>query len=175
MAKFKLDTAKFDTYLRRLAELQYNCEPVLKASIYEGARVATDEMRKTIEALPLHQKKTAGGVREREKAALLEGLGITPMGWDGDFLNVKLGFDGYYKPPDAELRAMRREVNNRSGSRSRRENGIPTVVVARSLESGTSFSKKEPFVRPTVNRIRKTVVAEMQRELEKQIKNRLKR
>lgn len=173
MAKFELDTAKFDAYLRRLAELQYNCEPVLKASIYEGARVATDEMRKTIIALPVHRKGTAGGVREYEKAALLEGLGITPMGWDGDFLNVKLGFDGYYKPPDAELRAMRREVGSKS--RSRRENGIPTVVVARSVESGTSFSQKTPFVRPTVNRIRKTVVAEMQRELEKQIGAKMKR
>lgn len=175
MAKFKLDTAKFDTYLRRLAELQSNCGPVLKASIYEGARLATDEMRKTIEALPLHQKGTAGSVREREKAALLEGLGITPVGWDGDFLNVKLGFDGYYKPPDVELRATRREVGKKSKTRSRRENGIPTAVVARSVESGTSFSQKEPFVRPTVNRIRKTVVAEMQRELEKQIESRMKR
>ncbi|MBQ3199084.1 MAG: hypothetical protein IJB67_01770 [Firmicutes bacterium] len=173
MAKLELDTARFDAYLRRLAELQHNCEPVLKASVYEGARVATDEMRKTIVALPVHQKGAPGGVREYEKEALLEGLGITPMSWDDDFLNVKLGFDGYYKPPEVELRAMRREMGSKE--RARREKGIPTVVVARSIESGTSFSQKVPFVRPTVNRVRRTVVAEMQRELEKQIENRMKR
>ena len=37
-------------------------------------------------------------------------------------------------------------------------NGVPNSLKARAIESGTSRMKKQPFIRPTVNRIRERVI-----------------
>lgn len=143
----------FEEYFARLGELQQSAEPIMKAATYKGAALAADEIRKEIEKLPAHQSGSPGGVTNFERDALLTGLGISPMQFDDDFLNAKIGFDGYY------------DDGKHPGKNGK---GKPIVVVARSVESGTSFSQKQPFMRRATRRIKGKVIDTMSDELNKQ-------
>ena len=76
---------------------------------------------------------------------------------DNGFINVKLGFDGY--------NATRTKKYPR---------GQPNVLIARSVNSGTTFRKKTKFVDKAVNSAKKAAEAAMDaacsREIEKIMK-----
>lgn len=50
-------------------------------------------------------------------------------------------------------------------------NGVPNSLKARAIESGTSRMKKQPFIRPTVNRIKQRVIERMNRGVNEYIEN----
>lgn len=81
---------------------------------------------------------------------LEDGFGISKLRDDNGYYNVKLGFDGY------------------------NANGIPNVMMARIMESGTSKVPKHPFVRPAVNRAKaaaqERMAAVLDEEIEKIVK-----
>ena len=52
-------------------------------------------------------------------------MGISPIKHDGDYINAKVGFDGYGSIPTKKY-----------------PKGVPNQLVARSVNSGTSFLKK---------------------------------
>ena len=66
---------------------------------------------------------------------------------------MKIGFDGYNKTKTKKY-----------------PKGQPNQVVARGVESGTTWKKKYPFVRPAVERARKAVQAKMAETVDKEIK-----
>lgn len=78
---------------------------------------------------------------------LLDSLGIAPPNIDekGN-VNTKIGFDGYDRK------------------------GVPNVLKARVMESGSSKQKKRPFVRPAVNKTKKRAIEEMQKRLNEELK-----
>lgn len=78
---------------------------------------------------------------------LIESFGIAKIDHDslGNW-NTKLGFDGY----DSK--------------------GVPNLLKARVLESGSSRQKKRPFVRPAVNATKKQAQEEMGRVIDEEIK-----
>ncbi len=78
---------------------------------------------------------------------LLDSLGIAPPNIDekGN-VNTKIGFDGYDRK------------------------GVPNVLKARVMESGSSKQKKRPFVRPAVNRSKQKAIEEMQKKLDEELK-----
>lgn len=84
------------------------------------------------------------------KRGLQKGFGISNIRDDNGFYNVKLGFDGY------------------------NERGVANQLMARILESGTSKTKKHPFVRPAVNRSRQKCLQEMQETLDEEIEKTMK-
>lgn len=105
-------------------------------TIYAGANVVADAIRQAIQNLPEvdHRKHgSAGnqleGITSAQKEGLLEGFGITKMGNDGGLFNVKLGFDGYNSVKTKQY-----------------PSGQPNAMIARSINSGTSFRKKTRFV-----------------------------
>ena len=55
------------------------------------------------------------------------------------------------------------------------ERGVPNVLKARVLESGSSKRPKHPFVRPTVNRIKKQLMAMIEANLEQAIDDKMKK
>ncbi len=74
-------------------------------------------------------------------------LGIAPPDVDRNGnINTKIGFDGY----DSK--------------------GVPNVIKARVMESGSSRQKKRPFVRTAVNRSRKNALEEMNKKYDEEIK-----
>ena len=80
------------------------------------------------------------------KGDLLDSFGIASPDVDRNGnINTKIGFHGY----DSK--------------------GIPNVVKARAMESGTSIQSKKPFVRPAVNRSKKKALEEMEKKFNEEI------
>ena len=105
---------------------------------------------RTIKALPIvrgygtTENPLPGGVTAPQKAGLIDGMGISPMQDDGGYLNVKIGFDGYNATKTEEY-----------------PQGQPNQLVARGVESGTSWKEKKPFIRPAINASKSRAAAEM--------------
>lgn len=145
-------------YELMLSRLSKNTEDIAGRTIYTGAGIVADEIKAGIQSLPIvtgygtAENPLPGGVTSAQKQGLLDGLGIAPMQDDGGFLNVKIGFDGYNRTKTKDY-----------------PNGQPNQLVARGVESGTSWKQKRPFVRPAITRSRKRAEAAMAEVLDKEI------
>lgn len=161
MARFEF--SGIDNYIKRLNKLQQSTKGgVVGKTVYAGAAVVADSVRRAIQALPVGDGRAQGGglvdtVTLPQKAGLLDGFGISRMKDDDGFVNVKLGFDGY--------NSTRTEKYPR---------GQPNALIARSVNSGTTFRKKTKFVDKAVNSAKKAAEAAMDaacsREIEKIMK-----
>lgn len=151
MAKWTVGTG-IDNYIKNLQDLEFGSEESAKRAVYEGAKIVTDAIRANIQALPVGPPRE-GKVTQAQKAGLLEGLGIAGFRKDGTFINVKVGMDGY------------------NSEKSRKyPNGQPNALIARSLESGSSFAPKRPFIGPAVNRTKGAAEKAIAEKLEEEIK-----
>jgi len=94
------------------------------------------------------------GIPGQAKKGLQASYGITPMQRDENgFYNVKIGFDGYNS---IKTKAY--------------PNGQPNQMIARSVESGTSFLQKHPFVAPGVRKSRKAALKKMEEIIDEETK-----
>ena len=116
MAKFQVGNG-IDNYIQQLQDLEFATDDILGRAIYIGAGIITDAIRTNIQALP---KSVCSDV---QKEGLLSGLGISRMQADNGYFNVKVGFDGYNKHITKKY-----------------PRGHANAMIARSIESGTSFS-----------------------------------
>lgn len=149
-----------DTYIKQLDKLYaVTKDAIIGKTVYAGAAVVANRLRAAAEALPEGRENEAifGAVTPAQKRGLLEGLGISRMRDDDGFVNVKLGFDGY-----------------NSVKTKKYPNGQPNALIARAVNSGTSFRKKTRFVDKAVNASKKAAEAAMDaacsREIEKIMK-----
>lgn len=152
-----------DNYIKQLNKLQQSTKDgVVGKTVYAGAAVVADSVRRAIEAFPVgdgrvHDGRLVGTVTRSQKAGLLDGFGISRLEDDDGFVNVKLGFDGY-----------------NSTKTEKYPNGQPNALIARAVNSGTSFRKKTRFVDKAVTASKKTAEAAMDaacsREIEKIMK-----
>lgn len=148
-----------EEYELRISRLGKETERIAGESIYEGAGIVANAINANIQALPIVKgygtatKPLPGGVTATQKAGLIEGFGISTMQNDGGYLNVKLGFDGY----------------NRTRT-ERYPQGQPNQLVARGVESGTSWKQAHPFVKSAVAKSRKQAEKVMADKLDEEIK-----
>lgn len=146
-------------YELMLSKLEDSTDEMIGKAVYAGAGIVADAIKENIKALPIvrgygtEDDPLPGGVTAPQKAGLIDGLGIAPMQNDMGYLNVKIGFDGY-NATETEQYPF----------------GQPNQLVARGVESGTSWKKKKPFVRPAVNKSKDRAEAEMARILDEEIK-----
>lgn len=115
---------------------------IAEKAVCAGAAIVADAVRANIDALPAvkdewgviaYNNHWSAPLTETAKKGLQDGFGISPMGSEDGMLNVKLGFDGY------------------NGMKTKKyPKGQPNVLLARSIESGSSIAKKRPFVAPAV-------------------------
>lgn len=151
MATLKMNgLAEYERMLSKLNSFD-TIRAVCGKTIYSGAEVVADAMRAGIESLPEvddyitgTQGKKISGITPSQKQGLLDGFGISPMGNKDGYYEVKLGFDGYN---DTKTRSY--------------PLGQPNSLIARSVNSGTSFRKKIPFVDDAVKQSRKQAEAAM--------------
>jgi hypothetical protein len=152
-----------DTYIKQLSALNAGDKgDIIGKTVYAGAAVVADAVRKSIEDLPVGPGTAKDGelidtVTPTQKRGLLDGFGISHIQDDDGFLNVKLGFDGY------------------NGTRTKNyPKGQPNVLIARAVNSGTTFRKKTRFVDKAVSSSRKASEKAMDetcnREIEKIMK-----
>lgn len=141
MPKISVDFKKLDALERNLRSLSNETERICKMALYDGAAVAADSLRKSVDRLDRVPDAAAMNAARRseptilsvsQKNGLREGLGISPMKIRGKTISVKVGFDGY-----------------NSVRTKRWPNGQPNVMVAASCEHGSSAMLEQPFIAPT--------------------------
>nr|DAH74332.1 MAG TPA: hypothetical protein [Caudoviricetes sp.] len=149
-----------DNYIKQLNKLQQSTKDgVIGKAVYAGADVVANSVRSAIQSLPEGREgdSSLGIVTPAQKRGLLDGFGISRMRDDDGFVNVKLGFDGY-----------------NSVETKKYPNGQPNALIARAVNSGTSFRKKTRFLDKAVNASKKAAEAAMDaacsREIEKIMK-----
>ena len=145
-------------YELMISKLSKGVDDIAGKAIYAGAGIVADAIKENIKALPIvrgygtEKDPLPGGVTAPQKAGLIDGLGISPMQNDAGFLNVKIGFDGYNATKTEKY-----------------PQGQPNQLVARGVESGTSWKQKKPFIRPAINASKSRAEAEMARILDQEI------
>ena len=150
MADWKFEG--IDEYLAQLERLKVSTKSTIGRAIYEGAGIVAREVAGEIQKLPVNNQYGSKGITSVQKAGLIEGFGISHAQTDGDYRHVKLGFDGY------------------NGQRTKKyPNGQPNSLIARSVNSGTSFRKKNPFVDRATKRSKNACEVRMTQVIEQEI------
>lgn len=154
-----------EEYEKALSKMANHTEEIAEAAVYVGAGIVADAMRAEVEALPVGEGQIVGlppkaekgqkisVVSRRQKGDLLNGLGIAQIENTRGYIQTKVGFDGYG-----------------SVKTKKYPNGLPNVVLARSINSGTSFFSKIPFARRAVNSSKTSAVKAMGEKVEEEIK-----
>ena len=154
----KITFPGLNDYELMISRLSKGVGDIAGKAIYAGAGIVADAIKENIKALPIvrgygtEKDPLPGGVTAPQKAGLIDGLGISPMQSDAGYLNVKIGFDGYNATKTEKY-----------------PQGQPNQLVARGVESGTSWKQKKPFIRPAINASKSRAEAEMARILDQEI------
>lgn len=157
---------EFETMLTRLGDAS---DATARQALYKAAGIVADAVRQNlenlVEELPVHSgdryrylqpDQMYTGVPSQEKQDLLAGLGITPIDVDDHGVyNVKIGFEA--------------DTGNERGYDSqpteKYPKGRPLMMLARSIESGSSVRPKQPFFRPAVNAVKNQAVEAMKKTI----------
>lgn len=160
MAKFQFEGV--DNYIAQLRKIYDDTDEIIGRAVYEGAGVVMQSVVSAIDGISVDNRfgtetNKTSGPNSYQKEGLKRSVGITKMRKDGTFTNVKIGFDGY------------------NGLRTKTwPNGQPNAMIARSIESGTSWMQKQPFMRKAENSSRskceQAMAAEIDREVAKRVK-----
>lgn len=161
----KITFKKGEDYMFRLSKLSATLiEEVCGPAIHDAAGLVADEIRQELSSVPTDEEfgtpeNPVKGIKAAQKQALLECEGITTMQEDSSgFLNVKIGFDGY------------NDIKTK-----RWPNGQPNQLIARSLESGTTWMTKTPFVKRAVAKSRKKALEIMEKKVDEGIEKIMKK
>lgn len=161
MANIELEG--FETYLKQLNALKTDSTKICKAVVYPGAKILADALRSEVGSLPVISDARAlnnyqhglvnGALSYSQKAGLVESLGITPIRKDRKgMIQCSVGFSGY------------------NGVKTKKfPGGQPNAEVARSLEKGTSYLKRNAFATKAVKAARASAEAAMRTEMDTQI------
>ena len=141
-----------DKYLYELAQLEKSGS--IKAAVYEGAAIVANSIANNIDDLPIKKGKDVRGVTKIQKEGLKKGFGISPMRNDDGYVHVKLGFDKYNEQYSSKY-----------------PKGQPNAMIARSIEGGTSWSPKIPFIRKAVRATENEAVARMTKVIDTSLEN----
>lgn len=161
MATFEMQG--LSDYMLALSKLEdaYETDAVCKSVLDAGASVLLDAVRSELNAVPsqngVKRNEVRRGITDAERKDLSTSLGASPVRSRNGIYDVKIGFAGY-------------------GKKSKNyPNGLPNQLLARAVNSGTSFRAKTGFLDRAQKKAKKKVLSEMEAELEKQIKNRIKK
>lgn len=157
----KLQFKGLDEYVAQLQKLSDLSRECIGRAIYEGADVVADAVKANIEAIPIDERivkeGTLNGIGRAQKKGLINGFGIAPLRNDNGYLNVKLGFAGY------------NNVRTKTFP-----NGQPNSMIARSVNSGTSFRDRIPFVDNAVRAQKSACEQKMKDTFDKELKKVIK-
>lgn len=133
MATFQFEG--IDDLISQYQKIANDTEAVCGKAIYQGAGVVMKYVTAAVEGIATDDRHGTPeapciGPTTYQKEGLLRSVGIAKMRQDGTFYNVKIGFDGY------------------NGVRTKSwPSGQPNSMIARAVQSGTSWMRKQPFLR----------------------------
>lgn len=157
MAKLKFQG--LEEYEEKLLKLKNLSKEMIGEAVFDGAAVVADAVKQSIQSIPVDERYASGnatlyGITSEQKQGLLDGFGIARLQNNNGYMHVKLGFDGY-----------------NSVKTKKYPNGQPNSVIARSVNSGTSFRQRIPFVDNAVNSAKSKAEQAMQEKLDESIKD----
>lgn len=155
MAKLKWEGIK--EYELMLSKLEAKTEEIAGKAIYEGAKVMADAMKEATQGLPVDDRYVKNGemlhgISQEQKDGLVESFGISPMENKNGYWNVKLGFDGY-----------------NSVTSKRYPDGQPNSLIARSVNAGTSFRQRIPFIDSTIRAYKSKTEEAIKKKLDEEL------
>lgn len=166
MPKIRAKVKELDIWERSLKKLAAGSAPVCKAALFDGAKVAADELHAAVDGLGRVSDVEAINAARRgepsilsvsQKNGLRAGLGVSPHRLRGKVWSVKIGFDGY------------------NGVVTRRwPKGQPNRMIAASCEHGSSGMLEQPFIRPTFTRCSRQIQSAMMKKATAKIDEALK-
>lgn len=152
-----------DDIITDLSNLSDEWEAISGKALYEGAAVLADALKDEINALPTRNAsvfvregdpKVRGATKE-QKRGLQQSMGIAKKRTNGTTVNVSIGFDGYNDTKTDKW-----------------PSGQPNSMIARSLESGTSFLQKTPFISKAMRKSQTKVVSKMEQAVAQELEKR---
>lgn len=153
----KLTFPGLDDYIAELERLSDVSRDCIGQAVHDGAGVVADAVRQAINNLPIDERVVKNGqmlygITQKQKDGLLAGFGIAPLENDNGYQNVKLGFDGYNSQRTAKY-----------------PQGQPNSMIARSVNSGSSFRQRIPFVDDTVRQKKSACEDKMKETFNKEL------
>lgn len=149
MARWKFEG--LDKYIAQLNKLEANTDEIIGKAVYEGAGIIADAARAAMQNVTTDDEyhpngEMRDGPTTEELEALEASFGISRMRDDNGYIHVKIGFHG------------------------RNPSGLNNSGMARMIERGSSFMKKQPFITRAVNSKKKQCEEVMARTLDEEIK-----
>lgn len=149
MAKAKV--VGLDLFAEDITRMVNLTEDAVGSAIFEGANILANEVSAEIASLPIEgvseygtTHKPVRGIKIEQRNGLSDSFGIAKMRNEDGTYNVKMGFDGY-----------------NSLKTEKYPNGQPNALIARSLESGTSYRVKIPFISRAYKKARQSAEQKM--------------
>jgi hypothetical protein len=153
----------FDELVNRLRTLGDKTVGISKKCVYAGGRVLADAMVGAVKTLPVDNRyypapgRPLQVISSRDREDLAGCVGISRIESDGMNTSVSVSFDGYITRTEEGF-----------------PDGVPAVMIARSIESGSSVRAKHPFVRPALKGIDGNVGQAMQIMLDESVQQIIK-
>lgn len=152
----KVNITGFEKVQKQFSDMEKDLEGAVKAALFDGAKIAADEVKAGLEALPVQEDKNGNapymtkghqlhGITSTQKEDLIASMGVAPFKTDSKGTNTSIGFNGY--------------------GRSTWKGGqpLPNQVLMREVESGTSWMQKHPVIRPAMARTKERIKSEMEK------------
>lgn len=154
----KITLYGFDAYARKLENMEREIAAIEGEAIYLAAGIVADEVKASIDEI--HPDGTSDYEKRTltvQKEGLKESFGIAPLRDDSGYKNVRLGFDGCNKIKTKKY-----------------PKGQPNIMIARSINSGTSWRAKQPFFDKAVRRVKAKAEATMKTTIEEKMEKIMK-
>lgn len=151
-----------DDYVAYLQRVGKSTDGIIGEAVYAMAGVVADKIRDNLKSLGTVSnaaniatyRRGYSRLSDVEKDGLLKGLGISPMQDESGYIHVKIGFDGY------------NDVKTK-----RYPKGQPNAMIARVTESGSSYRKKAPFIRPAIQASEKMAIEAAKKKIDEGIQH----
>ena len=166
---FTLEWSGADELLRKMDKLPDKAAKIAAEALYEGADVMADAVSQAVQGIATEAFHYAKGGETRlpspEEKAIVAGQprGVSKFENNGTVISTKIGIssDGYakitWKHAKSGVRTKYKIGYAGKATQSRSQEGKssgisakPAAVIINSIEHGTSFMKKQPFMRKAI-------------------------
>lgn len=166
---FTLEWSGADELLRKMDKLPDKAAKIAAEALYEGADVMADAVSQAVQGIAAEQFHYATGGEKRlpspEEKAIVAGQkrGVSKFKNDGTVISTKIGIssEGYSKITWNHAKSGTRTKYkvgyggkaSQSYSQEGKSSGVsakPAAVIINAIEHGTSFMKKQPFMRKAI-------------------------
>lgn len=150
-----------DEMVRRLEDLGAKSEGIMNKALYAGLEVMADGLKEEIRALledsgfkRVPRDPPRNVVGSHDKNDLITHMGISHFRSETGKVYARISFNGYGQVKTKKY-----------------PNGRPVVLIARSINSGSSVRMKHPFIKPAVSKNKAAALDAMRKAVVEEINN----